>query len=161
VLGRSSCHGHCLGKGNDPALLRAAVASTGLADVAAFQNNFRDFNRALIHLRDLYAPNVLLGFHVSPWSTGVDIGSSTGSVDAEAQGLKAASFAAASGATAAVPGAPSYDLIFTDVADRDAGISHVWWDPSNRAQPNFLRWEAYVRTISHVTGRWVMVWQVP
>jgi hypothetical protein len=161
VLGRSSCHGHCLGKGNGPSLLRTAVASTGVADVVGFQNNYRDFNQALIHLRDLYAPNVLLGFHVSAWATGVDIGSSDGSVDAEAEGLKAARFAAASGATAAVPGASSYDLIFTDVADRDAGISHVWWDPSNRSVPNFLRWEMFVRTVSQTTGHWMMVWQVP
>jgi hypothetical protein len=39
-------------------------------------NTFRGFMLALQHLRDVYAPNVLLAFHVSDWAAGQDVGSS-------------------------------------------------------------------------------------
>ena len=43
----------------------------------------------LLHLRDLYAPNVLLAFHVSDWATGTDIGSNTSAtLDAAALGRR-------------------------------------------------------------------------
>ena len=71
----ASCYGYCTGTGNDPNLLRASVASSGDPDVAAYPNTWRGFNLALLHLRDLYAPKVELGFHVSDWATGLDIGS--------------------------------------------------------------------------------------
>ncbi len=58
VLDSSRCYGFCVGTGNDPSLLRAAVASSGYAPVSAYPNTFRGFNLALLHLRDLYAPNV-------------------------------------------------------------------------------------------------------
>jgi hypothetical protein len=169
VLNSGSCYGFCSGSGNNPALLRAAVASSGDADVAAYPNTYQGFNWALLHLRDLYAPNVLLAFHVSDWTTGTDIGSNTSSaIDANALGQEAGSFAAQSGTSGLPSGVRGYDLIFNDVLDRDAayykyvyGDSSRWWDRLNVTYPNFHRWETYIHAISNATGRAVIVWQVP
>src|SRR5258707_14184019 len=68
------CFSFCSGSGNDPSLLKAAVASSGFADVAGLPDTDSCFTLALAHLRDLYAPNVVIGFEVSPWQPGPDVG---------------------------------------------------------------------------------------
>jgi hypothetical protein len=169
VLSASGCAGHCSGTGNDPTLLHASVASSGFAPIAGYANNYAGFNFALLHLRDLYAPNVKLAFHVSNWSTWRDIGSDTDpNLDPVAQGNLAGAFAAASGVTNVPPGTSTYDLVFNDVADRDAGYSkyvlgraHAFWDRTNATLPNFARWEQYVHAVVSRTGRSAMIWQVP
>jgi hypothetical protein len=70
------CFGFCTGSGNDPSLLKASVASSGFGD-AAYPNTYAGYVQALAHLRDLYAPNVLIGLHVSQFATGDDIGLDT------------------------------------------------------------------------------------
>ena len=156
------CFGHCSGAGNDPTRLHAAVASTGVAAVSGFANTYQGFNDAILHLRDLYAPNVALAFHVSDWATLFDVGSYPGTdVDFGLKGQLAGQFAAASGVVTSAPGVSHYDLVFNDVADRDSGISGTWWDRTNRTFPDFTRWESYVAAVHQVTGAGVMVWQVP
>jgi hypothetical protein len=161
ALFNSLCYGFCTGTGNDGSLVKAAVASSGFVDVSAYANTFKGFILALQHLRDLYAPNVLLAFHVSDWATGQDIGSSTdATLDPVAYGQKAGQFAVSAGAG-------GYDLVFNDVADRDAGYyehvvgRNVWWDRLNVALPNFTRWERYLGAVTGTVGRPAMVWQVP
>ena len=168
VLDNAKCSGYCTGQGNDPALLKAAVGSSGYGDAAAYPDTYQGFNQALLHLRDLYAPNVLLAFHVSNWATTKDVGSADPSLNATALGQQAGQFAARSGAGTPAAGASSYDLLFNDVADRDAGYyKYVWgsanafWDAHNIALPNFHRWEDYIAAASLTTGRRVMVWQIP
>ncbi len=160
VLDNSKCYGYCAGQGNNPALLHAAVDSSGVGDVAGYPNTYQGFNQALLHLRDLYAPNVRLAVHVSTWATINDIGSSTDpTLDATALGQEAGSFAAQSGA---------YDLIFNDVGDRDAGYykyvynnPNAWWDKLNVTFPNFHRWETYIGAVHSAAGKPVMIWQIP
>jgi hypothetical protein len=157
-----ACYGFCTGQGNDASLLRASVASSGVADVAAYANTYRGFTLALMHLRDVYAPNVLLAFHVSNWATLQDIGSSTDtSLDAAALGRQAGTFATSAGAG-------SYDLVFNDVADRDAGYykyvygsTNSFWDRQNVKLPNFVRWEQYLGAVTATVNRPAMVWQIP
>jgi len=168
VLDNAKCSGYCTGQGNDPALLKAAVGSSGYGDAAAYPDTYQGFNQALLHLRDLYAPNVLLAFHVSNWATTKDVGSADPSLNATALGQQAGQFAARSGAGTPAAGASSYDLLFNDVADHDAGYyKYVWgsanafWDAHNIALPNFHRWEDYIAAASLTTGRRVMVWQIP
>ncbi|GEM_PF-1021390 len=168
VLDNSKCYGHCTGQGNNPALLSASVASSGYADVASFPNTYQGFNWALIHLRDLYAPNVLLGFHVSEWATGTDIGSDTRLADATSLGQQAGSFAAQAGISGVPGGSGTFDVLFNDVADRDAGYYKYvlnnpgqWWDRLNQTLPNFKRWESYVAGFSGAAGRKVIVSGVP
>jgi hypothetical protein len=162
------CYGHCTATGNLPVNLKAKVKGSGDADVKGYGNNYRGFNLALLHLRDLYAPNVLLAFHVSDWATLFDIGSSTDpTLNAPALGTEAGTFAAESGAQPVVSGTSTYDLVTNDVADRDAGFykdvygTNVWWDRLNVTFPNFTRWEAYLGAVTAAAGRPAIVWQIP
>jgi hypothetical protein len=162
VLNRNRCYGYCSGVGNDPSLLRAAVASTGFYDVANYPDTYRGFNLALAHLRDLYAPNVLLAYHLSTWATGTDIAASPDpGVDAVRLGNQAGEFAAESGVSIGATGTSSLDLVFNDVADRDAQVSGIWWDATNRTYPDFARWETYVASAARAFRKPVLVWQVP
>src|SRR3954447_4074608 len=61
----TKCFGFCTGKGNKPALLRASVNNSGFPLAKAYKNTYRGFNRVLLKLRDTYAPNARLAFHVS------------------------------------------------------------------------------------------------
>ncbi len=169
VLDNSRCFGNCTGQGNNPANLKSAVASSGYGPVSAYPNTFQGFNWALIHLRDLYAPNVLLAVHISDWATGQDISSNkSATLDAAGLGRLAGGFAAQSGIGGLPPGSSSYDLLFNDVTDRDAGYyknvlgnPNTWWDRLNISAPNFHRWESYIGAASNAAGRQVIVWQIP
>ncbi len=169
VLNSGTCYGFCSGTGNNPALLKAAVAGSGDPDVGAFPNTYQGFNWALLHLRDLYAPNVLLAFHVSDWAAGSDIGTSTSStLNAGALGQSVGAFAAQSGINGLPAGVKGYDLLFNDVSDRDAGYykyvygnANAFWDRNNVTFPNFQRWETYISAANAATGKSVIVWQVP
>jgi len=76
---------------------------------------------------------------VSDWATGIDIGtSSSTSLDAVALGQQAGSFAVQAGISGVPAGTSSYDLLFNDVSDRDAGYykyvygdAAAWWDRLN------------------------------
>ncbi len=156
-------------QGADPSTVPAAVASTGVADVAGFPNTYQGFNWALLHLRDEYAPNVQLAFHVSPWATGVDVGTSHDpSLNAELLGSAVGAFAAASGVVQSGPNTSTYDLLFSDVLDRDAGFysysqndPNHWWDKLNVTFPNFLRWEQWVAGAVRAAGKPMIIWQIP
>lgn len=168
VLDNRNCFGFCTAQGNDPALLRASVASSSYPAVAGYPNTFQGFHWALAHLRDLYAPNVLLALHVSNWTTYVDISSDTRpDLDAEALGRLAGEFTAATGIRGVPAGTSAYDLIFNDVADRDAAYykyvvgRQVWWDRLNVSVPNFKRWEEYLGGVYSAAGRPIIVWQIP
>jgi len=169
VLDNTKCHSFCTAQGNNPAYLKAAVASSGVADVAAYPNTYQGFNWALLHLRDLYAPNVLLAFHVSNWAAGQDIGmSSSLTLDAVSLGQETGSFAAQSGTVSAPAGTSTYNVLFNDVVDRDASYykyvyhnPHMWWDRLNITFPNFHRWESYLSAVTRTANRSVIVWQIP
>jgi hypothetical protein len=164
-----NCFGFCIAQADGPQNLTAAVASSGDPDVAGYPDTFQGFNWALLHLRDLYAPNVLLAVHVSDWATNIDIGSNADpGVDATALGQEAGNFAAQSGAVTTPSGTSTYDLVFNDPADHDAGWQStvnnnpgVWWDRTNATLPNFHQWEAYLSGIHQATGKAVLAWQVP
>jgi hypothetical protein len=162
VLDTTNCYGFCTGAGNDPNHLRASVASSGRGELAGYADTWRGFILALDHLRDVYAPNVLLAYHVSNWASMQDIGSSTDrSLDVTALADTVAAFATNSGVA-------QWDLVFNDVADRDAGYykyvygqPNAFWDRTNTVLPNFSRWESYLGRILADVGRPGMVWQVP
>jgi len=78
-------------------------------------------------------------------------------------GQEAGSFAAQAGVSGVPAGTSSYDLLFNDVSDRDAGYyqyvygdtSH-WWDRLNVSFPNFHRWESYLGAVSSTVNRSVI-----
>jgi hypothetical protein len=164
----AKCYGFCTGTGNNPSLLKASVANSGFALAKSYPNTYRGFNQVLLKLRDTYAPNVRLAIHVSNWATGYDINSATSpTLDATALGTEAGQFAAQSGASWTDGTTSTYDLLFNDVSNKDAGYyTYVlnkprFCDQSNTVFPNFHRWEDYVRAATTATGRKAIVWQVP
>ena len=60
---------------DDAKTVTAKVAETGIPELAGLPGNVSGFARAVLKLRDTYAPNVNVGYHISIWGTGNDIGS--------------------------------------------------------------------------------------
>src|SRR5260370_40778946 len=65
------------GAGGPAATLAAMVKSSGHPDVAGINDTAQGFAGALLHLRDKYAPNVIMATHAPLWGSGVDIGTNT------------------------------------------------------------------------------------
>jgi len=138
----------------DATKVKVDVQSSGAASVAGFDDSAAGFAQALVHLRDLYAPNVVLGFHVSDWATGKDL--ILNKANPVATAAKIGAFYRSLGA--------QFDLLFVDASDRDAawyqaqrgdGGAHWWKDA------DFERFGTFVNSIVRETGRWAVVWQVP
>ncbi|TAK35158.1 MAG: hypothetical protein EPO21_06795 [Chloroflexota bacterium] len=147
--------------GEDAASIPAAVSSSGYKEVRGYADNLTGFGKALIHLRDVHAPNVILAVHASPWSTNLDVTTDPSpSLDVDSIAGRTARFLSATG---------NWDLVFVDLADRDAGYHEVigndrgahWWDMSNQRYPNFARFADYLSDLSRGTGKRIVLWQVP
>ena len=100
--------------GNDNAAsVPAKVSATGVPEVAGLPDNVAGLAQGIVRLRNQYAPNVILGYHVSVWGTGVDIAlsdPSDGQVDA--LGNRAGAFYNSLGA--------AFDVAFGEFSDRDS-----------------------------------------
>jgi hypothetical protein len=143
--------------GDNASTVPAKVAATGLAELAGLPNTMAGFAQALDRLRDTYAPNVMLGYHVSVWGTGNDITYSDppdATVDALAQ--RAAAFANSLGG--------GFDIAFGEFSDRDSGFKQAiygdgggsWWNAGD-----FARNVRFVRGFSQGTQKRVVMWQIP
>ncbi|MBI2864416.1 MAG: hypothetical protein HYX94_07625 [Chloroflexi bacterium] len=150
-----------IGGGENPAKIPVSVASSGFKDVKGFANDLSGFGKALLHLRDRYARNVILAVHASPWATNLDVSTSKDvNLDVEAIGRKTGKFLASTG---------KWDLVFVDLADRDAGYLELvqkdggshWWDKSNQTYPNFSRFARYLDALSSQMRLRLVLWQVP
>ena len=157
--------------GGDASAVTASVASSGFADVAGIPNTVQGFGEALLHIRDVYASNVVLGIHASMWASGPDVASSTdATLNVVAAADSTAAFLNSAGITSN-PYGSTWDVVFNDVDDHDAGwweaqgadnafFTH-WWDPTNTVFPNFARYLSWVSELHSKTGRQQVVWQVP
>jgi hypothetical protein len=135
----------------------AAVASTGNADLAGLPNTAAGFAQAFIKLRDTYAPNVLLAYHLSDWGTMFDLhASQTSDAQTDTLAAKAGAFYNSLGA--------AFDLSFNDLSDRDSGFYQYvygdggasWWNASD-----FPRYARFIAGFVAATGKRVVVWQIP
>lgn len=148
--------------GTSAAAIPASVASSGDADSAHYPNTAQGYAWALLHIRDRYAPNAVLALHVSNWSTGADIDSSTvPTLDADQTARNTAAFLATAGLNGNPAGISTWDILSNDVADHDSGQGVAWWDRTNQEFPNFTRYLAFAHTLSQQTKRWILLWQVP
>ena len=147
----------------------AMVKSSGFADVAGISDTVQGFAGALLHLRDKYAPNVQLATHASSWGSGVDIATNTNpAVNATHEADLVAAFLNSAG-VGPNPWGSSFDLVFNDVADHDAGwweiVTHDggahWWDRQNLKLPNFNTWLSWMTELHARTARPLIEWQVP
>jgi hypothetical protein len=155
--------------GGSAATLTAMVNGSGHPDVAGIPDNVQGFAGALLHLRDKYAPNALMATHASLWASGVDIGTNTDTSRVPtAEADKVAAFLNSAG-VASNPWGSTFDLIFNDVADHDAGWFELvagdagahWWDKQNLKLPNFAVWLQWMTELHARTARPLIVWQVP
>jgi hypothetical protein len=143
-----------------PGAYAVRVASSGHPEAASLPNTAAGFAQMLVRLRARYAPKVLLALHASAWSAGTDV---TLNKDA-AYGIKAN--AERTGAWLNGLGA-GWDLVFVDVADRDAAYKKIvrgqdtWWDETNRTLPNFNRVAQWLAFLNRKMARRLVVWQVP
>jgi hypothetical protein len=143
--------------GDNAATVPASVASSGDAALAGLPNNAAGFAKAIVRLRDALAPNVILAYHLSVWGTNYDIALSNES-DAHIDQLAghASAFYASLGA--------SFDIAFTDIADRDAEFKRAnygdngatWWDAAD-----FARYARFIGGFVAATGKRMVVWQIP
>ncbi|HEV7677696.1 MAG TPA: hypothetical protein VGQ42_03925 [Candidatus Dormibacteraeota bacterium] len=149
----------------------ASVASSGAAEAAGIADNAAGFAQALLHIRDLYAPNALMAVHASMWASGHDVATDTTTgADPVVAGDSTAAFLNSAG-VAGNPHGSTWDLVFHDVDDHDAAwweaqgadnqwFTH-WWDAANQRLPNFARWLRWVAELHAQTARPQVMWQVP
>ncbi len=142
---------------DDASTVAAAVASTGMPELAGLPNTVAGFAKAVIKLRDLYAPNVILGYHLSIWGTGVDpIYSNPSDAEIDQLAGRSAAFYQSLGA--------NFDVSFAEFSDRDAGFKQViygdggasWWDSGD-----FARNVRYLGRFSSFIQTRVVLWQLP
>ena len=116
----------------------------------------RSFAQHLVALRDRLAPHVLLGWHLSSWGTGQDITSSRFS-RAQIDSLAAESAGFYESLRA------RFDLVFNDIADRDAGFYQVVEHDPNLfwGLADFARHDAYIADFTRRTRTPVVLWQLP
>jgi len=146
--------------GDNGASIAAAVASSGNADLAAspsLPNNAAGFAQAFVRLRDKYAPNVMLGYELSMWGTMTDPLRQNIPLDQiDALAARSTAFQKSLGA--------SFDLVFTDPADRDADFDKIiygdggvsWWDATD-----YQRFDQYVGDFVRGVGLRMVLWQIP
>jgi ferric-dicitrate binding protein FerR (iron transport regulator) len=119
--------------------IQVSVRSSGVPELEGLDDSAASFGKAFGVLRDRYAPNVLLAWHV-----------------AKADGLSPEA------AADALLKCGAWELLFTEVGDRDAGfkeargIKGAWW-----TDKDFVDFRDWGREIYARTGLPLMVWRIP
>ena len=135
----------------------AKVSETGIAALQGLPSTVAGFARAVVKLRDTYAPNVTLAYHLSVWGTMIDIAiSNPPDAQVDALGVRAANFYTSLGA--------NFDIVFTDIADRDAAFKQYvygdqgisWWDAED-----FRRSARLLGKFTMTAGKRLVMWQLP
>ena len=142
---------------DNAATVPAKVSETGVAALQGLPSTVAGFARAVVKLRDTYAPNVTLAYHLSVWGTNFDIAiSNPPDAQVDALGVRAANFYTSLGA--------NFDIVFTDIADRDAAFKQFvygdqgisWWDAED-----FRRSARFIGKFSTTAGKRIVMWQLP
>ena len=143
-------------KNDSAATVPAAVASTGLSELAGLPNTVAGFAQAIVVLRDKLAPNVILAYHMSGWGTMHDIVYEKPS-DAvvRAYATRSAKFEQSLGAR--------FDISFEDFSDRDAGFYQVVQGNSKTwfKSGDFHRHMLYAKTFVRLAKLRMVAWQIP
>ena len=111
--------------GDDAATVPAQVAAPACRELRGLPNTVAGFAQAMVKLRDDYAPNVMLGYHLSTWGTG------DGHPGREARAtarfrrwrpMRRVLMVAAAG----------FDVSFAEFSDRDAAFYQYQYGDPNR-----------------------------
>lgn len=142
---------------DNAASISAKVGGTGVSELAGLPDNVAGMAQGIIRLRNQYAPNVMLGYHVSVWGTGVDISVSDPSDSQVDQlGNRAAAFYTSLGA--------NFDVAFGEYSDRDSAFKQAIWGQGPEAWWNaddFRRFARFVNRFVSGTGKRMVLWQIP
>ena len=142
---------------DDAATVTAKVSETGLPELQGLPGNVSGFARAIVALRNTYAPNVILGYHLSVWGTRVDIAlQNPTDAEVDALALRAAAFYRSLNA--------SFDIVFAEFSDRDSGYyqfvvgdnGRSWWDAED-----FRRNARFLGGFATSAMRRIVMWQIP
>jgi len=143
--------------GDNATALSAKVSSTGLPELAGLPENARGFAQAIVRLRDRYAPNVLVAYHLSTWGTGQDpVSSNPSNAQIDQLASRSANYYLSLQA--------NFDLVFAEFTDRDAGFKQYiygdngasWWDDGD-----FTRNVRYLQGFVTTAQKRVVMWQIP
>jgi hypothetical protein len=142
--------------GRHPVVIHVEPDLWGYFEQARATALARAFARRLIALRNRIAPRVLLAWHLSVWGTGQDLTYSKPT-------LARVDVLAAISARFYASLHARFDLVFSDIADRDAGFYRVieakpgtWWGPGDYAREN-----RYIGRFTRRTRTAVLLWQLP
>jgi hypothetical protein len=142
---------------DDAKTVPAKVSETGIPLLAGLPSNVSGYARAIVKLRDTYAPNVILGYHISVWGTSIDIAlSNPPDAQVDTLGSRAAAFYNSLGS--------NFDIAFAEFSDRDSGFyqyvygdsGRSWWDAAD-----FGRHVRFLGRFSSVAGKRIVLWQIP
>jgi hypothetical protein len=142
---------------DNAATVSARVSETGLSELAGLPSTVSGFARAIVRLRDAYAPNVVLGYHISVWGTGNDIILSNPSdATLDTLGTRAAAFYNSLGA--------NFDIAFAEFSDRDAAFyQHQYGDGGAHWMDaeDFRRLARFLGRFSTAASKRIVMWQIP
>jgi hypothetical protein len=147
----------------------AAVAATGIPELAGLPNTVAGWGLAFLELRaSVGATNAILAMDISGWGTGKDLlyFSVTDPLDIEVN--KAYAFLAPLGLAANQTG-QTWDLLSNNPLDRDSDYYSTlgqdrWWDPSDTASissKSFNRYAEWLRLWNVKSAKRWMLWQIP
>jgi hypothetical protein len=141
---------------DNAATVPVQVSATGLPELAGLPNTMAGLAQAVVKLRNQYATNVKLGYHLSYWGTGNDpIYTKPDDATIDALATRSANFYTSLGA--------NFDVSFAEFSDRDAAFyqyvynnPNVWW-----AAADFARNVRYLGKFHDLTQKRIVMWQIP
>jgi hypothetical protein len=142
---------------DDAATFAVSVSSSGVAEVAGLPDNAAGLAQGIKKLRDTYAPNVALGYHVSIWGTGTDIQfSQTDDATTDALATRAGNLYRSLRS--------DWDIAFAEFSDRDAAFKQYQYGDGGRSwfdADDFRRHARFLSTFSRTANERVVLWQIP
>jgi hypothetical protein len=171
VLLEADGYGFLQQQAKDDPNTAAAVATTGLPELAGLPNTVAGWGLAFLQIRkSVGASNAVLGMHISGWASGNDFAYYSVTDPIEPEVTKVHDFLAPLGLAANMTG-QTYDVLVGDPLDRDSDYYRVvrndanrWWDASDAApisSRSFNRYAEWLRLWNVKTSkRWVL-WQIP
>lgn len=137
----------------------SAIAATGLPELVGLPNTVAGWGRAFPRMREAVgASKVILGLHVSTWTTGTELMRGSG-LNASLQQHVDIGYNFFSQL-----GLDQYDLLVGDPCDRDADYHRLntgtdcWWTAANGRANRFATWLKLWN--EKAKKRWVL-WQIP
>ncbi|MCC7369453.1 MAG: hypothetical protein IT306_13580 [Chloroflexi bacterium] len=142
---------------DNAATVAAKVGATGVSEVSGLPDTVVGVAQAVVRLRNLYAPNVILAYHLSDWGTGSDITlNDPSNSQVDVLGDRAAAFYRSLGA--------DFDIAFGELSDHDSAFdqtyygmgAEAWWNDAD-----FTRHARFVGRFVQGSGKRMVLWQVP